>query len=69
MVTEIREYGDKTIVIYTEDRELAANLINRKRLIKFVPYEQGLDMRLVGMDFYFPKKELGKLEKLIGSAT
>ena len=59
-MTELREFGDgKTVVVYTNDREIATKLGNRKKCFKIIPYEQdqGKKVALVGIDFYFPKRE------------
>ena len=71
MVTEIRELGDKeTLVVYTDENEIAAKLASKKRLLKVVEYEQGQPSKrrvaLVGKDFYFPKQELRGLLRVTG---
>ena len=59
MKTTIRDFGDgQTVVVHTNDRELASQLANYKYCFKVVPYEQwfrGKPPVLVGVDYYFPK--------------
>jgi len=60
-MTEIRDFGDnKLIVVYTNDNKVAANLVQRKQLLKEVEYcqETKFGVRCVGKDFYFPKRQL-----------
>ena len=70
-MTTIRDFGDgKTVVIHTNDRNLASRLGNYKACFNIVPYEQeqysNRKLALVGIDFYFQKKVLRALLKKIG---
>jgi len=72
MATEIRDYGDqKTIVVYTDDNNTAANLKDRKTLIKEIEYHQDTKngVRCVGKDFYFPKRQLRSICRGLGLKT
>ena len=67
-MTELRDFGDgATIVLYTDERELATKLGNRKNCLKVIPYtqEQRKGEILVGIDYYFPKRERKALERLV----
>jgi hypothetical protein len=69
MTTKIRDFGDgQTVVIHTNDRTLASQLSNYKSCFKEVPYEQQQKDRivLVGIDYYFPKKQLKPLLRKLG---
>ena len=74
MTTAIRDFGDKkTIVVHTDERELATRLMNRKDCLKVVPYEQEQysqkRVTLVGLDLYFSKKIRQRIEKIIRSGS
>ena len=71
MTTEIRDFGDKkTIVVYTDNREVATSLGKYKSCFKIVPYKQEQfskkKVALAGMDYYFPKKQLKGLLRKFG---
>lgn len=68
--TKLRNFGDgKTVVVHTQDRELANRLMKRKDCLHVVPYEQEQysqrRVALVGLDLYFPAKSKRQLEKII----
>ena len=68
-MTEIRDFGDrKTIVVYTDDNKIAANLKDRKTLIKELEYFQDtkLGTRCIGKDFYFPKGQIRSILRGLG---
>ena len=65
-MTELREFGDgKTVVLWTDNREIANKVGKRKNCYKIISYEQDLrnKVALVGIDFYFPKRETKALLK------
>jgi len=71
MTTEIRDFGDgKTVVVYTNDRATATKLGNYKSCFKIIPYEQvqysNKKVALVGVDYYFPKRQLKSLCRKVG---
>jgi len=73
MTTEIRQFGDnRTIVVYTDNRQIASRLETYKDCFKIVPYEQEQYSKkrdtLVGVDFYFPKRIMRRLERFIARA-
>lgn len=73
MTTEIRDYGDgKTIVVYSDERELVTKLSNLKSCQKIVPYTQDQSSKkkvaLIGVDLYFPKRRLKTLFRKLGIA-
>ena len=68
--TEIRDFGDKkTIVVYTNDRQIANRIQGWKECFKVVTYEQEQFSRkrvaLVGLDLYLPKKLRGRVEGFV----
>ena len=69
MTTEIRSYGDrKTVVVYTDDKQVYRRLRKSTRCIRIIPYEQKqrTKIALVGVDLYFQRKHRAWLEKLLG---
>ena len=74
MATEIRDFGDnQTVVVYTDDRKLATRLGGLKSCYKIIPYEQEQysqkKVALIGIDYYFPKKQLKMLLRKLGIPT
>jgi len=62
MATEVRDFGDNaTLVVYTDDRQLANQISMWRELKKAIPYEQNQYSKkrvaLVGLDFYLPNKK------------
>lgn len=73
-MTTIRDFGDgQTVVVHTNDRELATQLGNYKQCFKIIPYEQvqysNKKVALVGVDYYFPKNQLKVLLRKLGIAN
>ena len=69
MTTEIRDYGDREmIVVYTDNNVTASKLKDRKALIKEVEYLRDTKngIRCVAKDFYFPKKQLRSICRGLG---
>lgn len=70
MLAEIRDFGDgKTIVLYTDNRQLANRVGNWQQCFKIVPYEQEQyskkKVALIGLDLFLPRKLRRRLEGLI----
>ena len=65
MVTEIREYDKKTIVLYTNENAIFQKLKNSAKCFKVIPYEQEQKTKvvMVAVDLYFNKKYQNWLEK------
>ena len=73
-MTELRDFGDgQTVVVYTNNRDLASKLGNLKICLDIVPYEQeqykNKRIALIGIDYYFPKKRLRGLFRTLGIPT
>jgi len=71
MLTEVRDYGDaRTIVVYTNDRQIANRIQGWKECFKVVEYEQEQFSKkrvaLVGLDLYLPKRLRNRVEKMAG---
>ena len=67
-MNEIRDFGDnRTIVLYTDDRELATRVSNWQQCYKIIPYEQEQKGRvaLIGVDLYLPKRLKRRMEKIV----
>ena len=67
-MNEIREFGDgKTIVLYSDNRQLITRLSNSAKCFKTIPYEQEQPSKkriaLIGADLYFPKRLRPWLER------
>jgi len=72
MVTEIREFGDnKTIVVFTNERQVATRIQNWNECYKVIEYEQEQFSKgrvgLVGLDLYLPKRLERRVRKLCGT--
>ena len=70
MTTEIRDYGDnKTIVVYSSDKDIVSKLRDSKSCLNIIAYEQeqysNKKVAVVGYDFYFPKNQEKRLARLI----
>ncbi len=71
MVTEIRDYGDMEIVVYTDDNTVLRKLREWKSCKKIVFYEvwKNCDPRNavnVAVDLYFEKKEENHIRGVLG---
>jgi hypothetical protein len=69
MKTTLRDFGDgQTIVVHTNDRELASKLSGSKFCFNEIPYEQIQKNKaiLVGVDYYFPKSQTKALMRKLG---
>ena len=57
MVTEIRQFDTGTIVLYTDNRQLANRIIGWKECFKVINYEQDQKHKtaLIGLIYIYPK--------------
>lgn len=70
---EIRDFGDgQTVVVYTNEREIADRLSNRKDCLKIIPYQQEQYSKkrvaLIGLDYYLPRSQKAILRKALGQS-
>lgn len=70
---ELRDFDKKTIVVYTDDRQVANALMGWREFIKQVPYaqQQGATEVLIGVDVYLPKtpRIMKRLQQFPGCIT
>jgi len=58
MTTELRDYGDKMmVVLHTQNERIYRKLSKSTLLVKEVPYMQNQKgkVKMVGVDLYFPR--------------
>ncbi len=62
MVTELRDFDTNTIVLYTDDRQVANKVEAWRECFKVITYEQEQYSKkrvaLIGLDFYLPKTKI-----------